>query len=63
MREAQVTINNVQLDAAQVMALRVAVSSWITELCRNDRLCKDLGEVADLYKARLREVERLLVML
>ena len=59
--EAPVTIRGVQLDSAQVMALRVAVTSMLDDLYSDEQLCKGLGETSDLYKARLREVQDLLV--
>jgi len=48
------------LSFGQTMALRVAVSNFLLEL-DDLEFAKRLGPVASGYKARLREVERLLI--
>ena len=60
MSEAQIVINGVQLNSAQSMVVRVAVSSMLTELQDPDYR-KSLGEIAAGYEARLTEVQTLIV--
>lgn len=62
--EANVTIDGITLNSAQVMSVRVAVSGMITDYANDPaRLGTDEHGVRmrELYLARLREVEAMLV--
>ena len=60
MAEAKITIGNVELNHAQSMALRVAVCSMLTEL-QDPKQRRELGNIAELYEARLGEVQALIL--
>jgi hypothetical protein len=59
--EVPVTIDGVQLTDAQVMTLRVAVSNWRWKLSDSPEEREGLGKIADLYLARLEELEGMLI--
>lgn len=61
MNEPHVRINGITLDDGQTMALRVAVSECIAALAEPERRAS-LGLIALSYHARLREVEKLMLM-
>lgn len=58
--EARIDIDGHRLSTGESMAVRVAVSAFLTELADHDRRAA-LGPIADAYEARLRQVERLLL--
>jgi hypothetical protein len=60
MAEATITINGVELNSAQSMAIRVAVAGMLTELAEPAHRQK-LGEIGPLYQARLGEVQELIL--
>ena len=59
-READVRSGINDLNEAQVTALRVAVSHFLSELAEPAHM-RALGAVGPLYQVRLREIEALLV--
>lgn len=59
-READIVINGVRLTFAQSMAVRVAVTSFLVDLDEPERMA-DLGDVGPLYRARLGEVQDIIV--
>ncbi len=59
-REAKITIGSVELNNAQSMAVRVAVSSMLMEL-QDQEHRKALGDIAELYEARLQEVQTIIL--
>lgn len=59
--EPNVVVNGVELNTAQSMALRVAVGSMLQELADKDYMVL-IGEIGPLYQARLREIERIMLM-
>ena len=61
LREANIQIGNVQLNPAQAMLVRVAVTDLLTRLALDHAFRDSLGEVASVYEQRLREVESLIV--
>ena len=58
-KEAKIVIGNVELNESQSMAVRVAIASTLLDLANNEYR-HDLGEIAELYQARLVEVQRLI---
>ena len=60
-REAGIQIGNVQLNPAQAMVVRVAVTDLLTRLALDHGVRESLGEVGQVYEQRLREVESLIV--
>ena len=60
-REAAIQIGNVQLNPAQAMVVRVAVTELLTRLALDHGVRESLGEVGPVYEQRLREVESLIV--
>ncbi len=60
-REAGIQIGNVQLNPAQAMVVRVAVTELLTRLALDHGVRESLGEVGPVYEQRLREVESLIV--
>ena len=60
-REAGIQIGNVQLNPAQAMVVRVAVTDLLTRLALDHGVRESLGEVGPVYEQRLREVESLIV--
>jgi hypothetical protein len=60
-REASITIDGASLSPAQVTTIRVAVTSWLTQLIEEPEERKTFGPIGDLYLARLKEVEEMLV--
>ena len=61
LREADIQIGNVQLDPAQAIIVRVAVTDLLTRLGIDHELRDSLGEVGQIYERRLREVQSLIV--
>lgn len=59
-REPHVEVEGAVLTQGQAMAVRVAVSSFLSELAEPEHM-KEMGEIGPLYQARLREVESLMV--
>jgi len=59
-KEATITINGVTLAYAQSMSVRVAITSFLWDLHDAEHL-KALGRIGELYQARLREVEQILI--
>ena len=59
-KEARVLINGVELNSAQSMSLRVAVSSMLMHLNDDPKYRKGLGKIAKGYQSRLTEVENLI---
>ena len=54
-------IGNVQLNPAQAIIVRVAVTDLLTRLAVDHELRDSLGEVWQIYERRLREVQSLIV--
>jgi len=61
LREADIQIGNVQLNPAQAIIVRVAVTDLLTRLAVDHELRDSLGEVWQIYELRLREVQSLIV--
>jgi len=61
LREADIQIGSVQLNPAQAIILRVAVTDLLTRLAVDHELRDSLGEVWQIYERRLREVQSLIV--
>ena len=59
-RETKMTVGSVELNSAQAMAIRVAVSSMLTKL-KDPTYRHDLGDIAELYERRLQEVQELIL--
>ena len=59
-KEAHVVVDSIVLTQAQTTSVRVAVSSFLMQL-NDPEQCRLLGPIADGYRARMREVEALLV--
>ncbi|MDP3727574.1 MAG: hypothetical protein Q8R35_02960 [bacterium] len=59
-KEARIVVGGVQLNSAQSMAVRVAVSSMLLELTDQEHR-RELGEIAEGYEARLGEVQALIL--
>lgn len=68
-READIMINGVPLTFAQSMAVRVAVADFLSQLASDERFpdldgqthMEALGEIGPLYRARLSEVQDIIV--
>lgn len=58
--EPAILINGTQLNTAQAMTLRVALSSFLHDLSEGDFM-KDLGEIGPAYQARAREVIKIML--
>jgi len=58
--EPDITINGVALTEAQALTVRVALSSFLLQL-GDLEWSRQLGRVADGYRARAREVEALML--
>jgi len=58
-QEADITISGIQLNTAQSMTVRVAVTSMLMRM-DDDESRAELGEIGDLYRARLVEVQGLI---
>ena len=54
-------IGNVQLNPAQAIIVRVAVTDLLTRLAVDHELRDSLGEVGQIYERRLLEVQSLIV--
>ena len=59
--EADVRVNGTKLTTAQSLSLRVAVTNLITEIVTDTEFRASLGDVAQHYIDRLREVEVLMI--
>ena len=59
--EADVTINGTHLNFSQSMTLRVALSSFLTDLSQDPYMIANLGEIGPKYIARGREIEKLML--
>jgi hypothetical protein len=59
-KEAKITINGTLLSSAQSMAVRCAVGNFLMQL-DDPKFRKSLGEIGNNYKARLAEVEKLIL--
>ncbi len=60
MREAKIIIEGVELDPAQSMSVRCAVTSMLSDLV-DPKHQKLLGDTAQLYRERLVEVQSLIL--
>ncbi len=60
MIEAKIQVGDYVLSEAQSMAVRVAVSTFLGQLA-DETFVEDLGPIGPAYKARLAEVERIMV--
>jgi hypothetical protein len=60
-REAKIVISDTELNNAQSMAVRVAVASMLTQL-DNKEYRRELGDIAEGYRARLGEVQDLILV-
>ena len=58
-QEAKIVIGGTELNNAQSMSVRVAVSSMLTEL-NDEGYRRELGSIAELYQANLGEVGELI---
>ncbi|WP_426575638.1 hypothetical protein ACP179_01980 (plasmid) [Xenorhabdus stockiae] len=60
-QEPTIVINGIYLDGAQVMAIRAAVTNYLSYL-REDRLGDDEHgkKISELYRDRLREVQEMM---
>jgi hypothetical protein len=60
MRELPVVVGGTRLTDAQASALRVAVAMFLSELA-DPKFRAELGDIADGYRARLAEVQGLML--
>ena len=61
LREADIQIGNVQLNPAQAIVVRVAVTDMLTRFALDHGFRDSFGEIGSLHERRLREVESLIV--
>ena len=60
MKEADIIVNGHLLTTAQSLTVRVAVSSMLMDLAEPEHM-EALGGVGPLYKARLLEIQHMLI--
>lgn len=58
--EPDITINGTPLTVAQAMTVRVAVGNFMIDLTQDDDFIRDVGEIAALYRERLKEINILM---